>query len=93
MDIDAALSSSSGEDDANLAAGAGRGGKRQSRLKPKLSSQTPKKKQDDGRYQPQDAVEARFGGRSKWFPGKVRVDVYRYMEQKRYLECGDSGGK
>lgn len=82
MDIDAALSSSSGEDSANLASGAGRGGKRQSRLKPKHSSEAPKP-QEDGRYQPQDAVEARFGGRSKWFPGKVRVDVYRYMEHKR----------
>ncbi|CBJ32012.1 conserved unknown protein [Ectocarpus siliculosus] len=71
MDIDAALSSSSGEDGANLASGAGRGGKRQSRLKPKHSSETPEP-QDDGRYQPHDTVEARFGGRSKWFPGKVR---------------------
>ncbi|CAN0459782.1 unnamed protein product, partial [Ectocarpus sp. 8 AP-2014] len=71
MDIGAAPSSSSGEDGANLASGAGRGGKRQSRLKPKHSSETPKP-QEDGRYQPHDAVEARFGGRSKWFPGKVR---------------------
>ncbi|CAN0537094.1 unnamed protein product, partial [Ectocarpus sp. 12 AP-2014] len=71
MDIDAALSSSSGEDGANLASGAGRGGKRQSRLQPKHSSETPKP-QEDGQYRPQDAVEARFGGRSKWFPGKVR---------------------
>ncbi|CAB1107054.1 unnamed protein product [Ectocarpus sp. CCAP 1310/34] len=71
MDIDAALSSSSGEDGANLASGAGRGGKRQTRLKPRHSSETPKP-QEDGRYRPQDAVEARFGGRSKWFPGKVR---------------------
>lgn len=79
VDIDAALSRSSGEDGGNLAAGAGRGGKRQSRLKPELSSETPHPKQD-GRYQPQDAVEARFDGRSKWFPSKVRVDMYQYME-------------
>lgn len=79
--IDAALSSSSGsggdddddEDDENLASSGRKAKKRQSRLKPKTASELQVPQERD-RYQAGDAVEARFGGRSKWFPGKVGAD-------------------
>lgn len=75
--IDAALSSSSGDDDDDdddderqIAASGRKGRKHQSRLKPKPASEAQTPPERD-RYQAGDAVEARFGGRSKWFPGKV----------------------
>lgn len=70
--IDAALSSSSGssssDDDPNVG---GKAKKRPSRLKPQSASEASKPQERD-RHQAGDTVEARFGGRSKWFPGKVR---------------------
>eukprot|EP00752_Nemacystus_decipiens_P017732 g15900.t1 len=71
--IDAVLSTSSdsGGDDDSLAASGRKARKRQSRLKPKPASADQTSQARD-RYQAGEAVEARFGGRSKWFPGKVR---------------------
>lgn len=73
-DIDAVLSSSSGsgggEGDENLDASGRKSRKGQSRLKPKPASEEQMLQARD-RYREGDTVEARFGGRSKWFPGKV----------------------
>ncbi|CAM9613490.1 unnamed protein product, partial [Pylaiella littoralis] len=74
-DIDASLSSSSaggsGGDDSNAAAAGGQEKTRQSRLKPGTASGASVLPECD-KHQAGDRVEARFGGRSKWFPGKVR---------------------
>lgn len=75
-DIDAALSSSSdsGSDGGypNVAAAGGKSKKRQSRLKPRPAPEASIPRERD-RHEAGDTVEARFGGRSKWFPGKVRT--------------------
>lgn len=71
-EIDTALSSRSSGDDP--APPSGKAKKSQSRLRPKASTETNQTSLQD-RYQPGEAVEARFGGRSKWFPGKVRLQT------------------
>lgn len=72
--LDAILSSSSSgsgsddDDSESIAASGRKAKKRQSRLQPKPA---PEEIMDRTRYEAGEAVEARFGGRSKWFPGKV----------------------
>ncbi|CAM9342105.1 unnamed protein product, partial [Hapterophycus canaliculatus] len=91
--MDAALSSSSdGDDDNDLAAPRRRAKKVQSRLTPKTDSDMDKKQLRD-RHQPGEAVEARFGGRSKWFPGKVRRVYEGPTGQLLYDVSFDDGDK
>lgn len=70
-EMDAALSS--GDDTALIEKK-----KKPSRLKPSDPASieqdfTRSEKFINERHQPGDTVEARFGRRSKWFPGKVKV--------------------
>lgn len=81
--MDAALASSSGSgsdfDDggASLAAPGGKAGERPRRLKPRKPAPEVNNPNARDSYQAGDAVEARFGGRSKWFPGKVGSSLRR----------------
>lgn len=75
LDREMELTLSSSDDDDNTAT-------QKSCLKPPPTSATQsphsgKTKKGDGHYQAGDEVEARFGGRSKWFAGKVTLAYSR----------------
>lgn len=97
MERDMELALSSGDDDDVAPARA----KASGRLKPKpstLAKSTGGKRcamgtSRDDRFQPGDIVEARFGGRSRWFVGKIRRAYQDRSGEVLYDIAYDDGDK